>query len=311
MSPVDRRAVLSATLAGVAATIPVAATAQTPREQSPLGGKVAFVTGAARGIGRATAVELARRGADVALLDIAEPQATGSATAYQLAGADDLREAERLVRAEGVRALPIVADVRDLAAMRAAGERTVAELGGIDIAVLNAGIWGTPDTVDEMDSNVWRDVIDINLIGAMNSAQGVLAGLRRSDGGRMVIISSVSAQTGGSADSIAYNASKWGVTGLMKSLALALGPDGVRVNAVAPGPVDTVLLRDGVLRGSRGLSSSEAQEQSVREGQPLPVGIMEPQAIADTVAFLAGPEAANISGTTIDVNAGSSANTSV
>lgn len=311
MPGIDRRMVLAAAAAGTAATAANTVAAQAPREMRPLSGKVAFVTGAARGIGRASAIELARRGADVALLDVAEPNATGSATAYSMAGRDDLLEAERLVRAEGVRALPLVADVRDLAAMRQAGERAVAEFGGIDIAVANAGIWGTPDTVDEMNPDVWRSVVDVNLIGAMNTAQAVLPGLRRRSGGRMVIISSVSARTGGTTSGVAYNASKWGVTGLMKSLALALGPDGIRVNAVAPSPVDTVLLREGLMQGSREIEDGEDQNRSVREGQVLPVGIMEPGSIADAVVFLAGPESANVSGMTLDVNAGASAEASV
>jgi NAD(P)-dependent dehydrogenase (short-subunit alcohol dehydrogenase family) len=264
-----------------------------------LDGQVAFVTGAARGIGRATAVELARHGADVALLDIAAPDAIPELP-YPLASADELGAAVDFVRQQGARAITIVADVRDLAAMQAAAERTVAELGGLNVAVANAGVW-VETSPGQARHAPWQVVLDVNLLGVNHTVDAALPFIRRGQGGRIVIVSSQNAR-GGSAQTPAYAASKWAVTGLMKSLALALGPDGIAVNAVAPTAVDTVLLRQGPFAGM----DEAAMNEVMRQENPLPVGVLQPEEIASAIAFLAGPEARFVSGVMLDVNAGRS-----
>ena len=292
----ERRTVLSASLLGLAAAAPAAAQA----EAKPLAGKAALVTGAARGIGRATAVELARQGANVALLDIADPDAIPELRGYRLAGRAELEEAARLVRAEGTRALPLVADVRDWEAMRRAAEQAARELGGgrLDVVVANAGI-AIDGKLARHEPAPWRAMLDVNLTGALNTVQAALPGMRR-PGGRIVLVTSVQARTG-SVASGAYATTKWGMTGLMKSLAAELGPEGIAVNAVAPTGVDTPMMT----RATEG--RGKAHPCVAHSGHALPVEVLEPKEIATAIAFLAGPGAGFVSGVTLDVNAGRSA----
>ncbi len=293
----DRRTVLSASLLGLAAATPAAAQA----EAKPLAGKAALVTGAARGIGRATAVELARQGAAVALLDIADPDAVPELRGYRLAGRAELDEAARLVRAEGARALPLAADVRDWEGMRRAAAEAAREFGGgLDIVVANAGI-AINGRLARPDPAAWRALLDVNLTGSLNTVQAALPALRR-PGGRIVIVTSVLARSG-SVESGAYAATMWALTGLMKSLAAELGPEGITVNAVAPTAVDTPMIR----RARDENADSNPRTASPRSGHALPVDVLEPKEIATAIAFLAGPGAGFVSGITLDVNAGRSA----
>lgn len=298
-----RRAILAAAAsvpAGLAATGDAAA--ETRREaRPPLAGKVALVTGAARGIGRATAIELARRGADIALLDIADPEAMPT-LGYRLASRAELEEAAVLVRAEGVRAMPLAADLRNLAETRQAAQRIAVEWGAIDLLVCNAGVVAV-GRLAETTPAAWQAVMEVNLTGTMHTVWAALPLLRR-PGARVVIVTSVAARAG-SGWTGAYAASKWGLTGLMKSLALELGPEGITVNAVAPTAVDTPMLRRG--RAGRMEQPANPQEAASRQRHALPVGVLPAREIAASIAFLVGPDAACVSGTTLDVNAGRSA----
>jgi NAD(P)-dependent dehydrogenase (short-subunit alcohol dehydrogenase family) len=198
---------------------------------------------APRGIGRATAIELARQGANIALLDIADPDAMPALRGRRLASRAELEEAARLVGAEGVRALPLVADIRDRQAMRRAAAEAARAFGGngtLDILVANAGI-AINGKLARPDPVAWEALLDVNLTGTLHSVQEALPHLRR-PGGRIVVVTSVQARTG-SAESGAYAVTKWGLTGLMKSLALELGPGGIAVNAVAPTGVDAAMVR--------------------------------------------------------------------
>jgi NAD(P)-dependent dehydrogenase (short-subunit alcohol dehydrogenase family) len=246
-------------------------------------------------------VELARRGADVALLDIADPDAIPELRGYRLASRADLEESARLVRAEGARPLPLVADVRDRDGMRRAAERAAREFGGgLDVVVANAGIaiGGRPS---RLDPAAWQALLGVNLTGALNTVQAAAPDLRR-PGGRIIVATSVQARMG-SAESGGYTATKWGLTGLMKSLAAELGPEGVTVNAVAPTGVDTAMLnRSRDEDGSGG--GGDRRRSGGRSGHALPVEVLQPREIAAAIAFLAGPGAEFISGATVDVNAG-------
>lgn len=297
----ERRSVLSASAVGLAAAAAAGAPATAKGSAKPLAGKTALVTGAARGIGRATAVELARQGANVALLDVADPDAVPALQGYRLASRAELDEAAGLVRAEGVRALPLVADVRDRAAMRGAATEAARAFGGLDILVANAGI-AINGKLSQPDPAAWQALLDVNLTGTLNTVQAAAPELRR-PGGRIVVVTSVQARTG-SVESGAYAATKWGLTGLMKSLAAELGPEGVAVNAVAPTAVDTAMIRRG---GSGGDGGGSQGRPGARSGHALPVEVLEPAEIASAIAFLAGPGAGFVSGTTLDVNAGRSA----
>lgn len=292
----ERRGVLAATALGLAAAAAPAAA----QDGRPLAGKAALVTGAARGIGRATALELARQGADVALLDIAEPDAIPSMRGYRLASRSELDEAVRLVRAAGPRALALVADLRDRAATDRAMATALREFGGLDILVANAGI-AIDGRLGQADPAAWQAMLDVNLTGTLHSIQAALPGLRR-PGGRIVIVTSVQARMG-FADSGAYAATKWGLTGLMKSLAMELGPEGITVNAVAPTAVETPMMR----RGGSGDAGLDPRKAAAMMGHALPVPVLQPQEIATAIAFLVGPGAGFVSGTTLDVNAGRSA----
>jgi NAD(P)-dependent dehydrogenase (short-subunit alcohol dehydrogenase family) len=299
----ERRQILSAAGLGLAVTAAVSAAAQDAAVGRPLTGKTALVTGAARGIGRATAVALARQGADVALLDIADPDAVPALKGYRLASRVELDEAVNLVRAEGVRALPLVADIRRPEAMReAAATLTQALGGGPDILVANAGI-AIDGPLTEPDPAAWQALQDVNLTGTLNTVQAALPGMRRGGpGGRIIIVTSVQARMG-VARSGGYAVTKWGLTGLMKSLAAQLGAEEIKVNAVAPTAVETAMIH----RGGSGGGAADPRKAATEAGHTLPIPVLPPEAIADAIVFLAGPGAAFVSGMTLDVNAGRSA----
>ena len=287
--------------AAAATTLALATTTAEAQPARPLAGRTALVTGAARGIGRATALALARLGADVALLDIAEPGAIPALRGYRLATRAELDEAVRLSAEQQVRTLPLVADIRDAAALRAAVTRLDAELGGPDILVANAGI-AINGNLAEPDPAAWQAMLDVNLTGTLNTIQAMLPGMRRKGrGGRIVIVTSVQARMG-VRDSGAYAATKWGLTGLMKSLAAELGPEEITVNAVAPTAVETPMVHRG-----GGAPQPDPRRAAAFAGHALPIPVLPPDQIADAIAFLCGPGALYVSGTTLDVNAGRSA----
>lgn len=202
-----------------------------------LAGRVALVSGGARGQGRAHALALAEAGASVALVDVPSGLAT---VPYGLSTRDDLADAARAVGALGVGALAIEADVRRRDAVFAAVARTEAELGPVDVLVANAGICCTGPFVD-VDEALWSESIDTNLGGVMWSMQAVVAGMVDRRFGRIVATASMAAR-GGTPNLSAYTASKWGVLGLVKCLALEVAGTGVTVNAVCPTTVETPMV---------------------------------------------------------------------
>ena len=287
-----------------AAQTPVQANAQAQHSSSlPLTGKVALVTGAARGIGRAIALDFARNGANVALLDLADPTGGMAISGYRLANEKELDEAVAAVGELGVKALKLKVDVRNYTAMKAAASRVARELGGLDIAVANAGIciWTTIEGSNEQE---WRDTIDVNINGVFNTIQAVIPHMKAGKGGRIITLSSIGGRQGVVGNG-AYPTTKWAVIGLTKSAAMELGPANITVNAIAPGPVNTPLYRSqGQLR-SMGLESFEEQDKAV--GAMLPIKVkpaLDPQDIADTATFLASDQARFISGEVIDVALG-------
>lgn len=306
MTTLDRRTILSAGPIGLAALAGgTAAQAQGDggaASAPPLAGKAAFVTGAARGIGRGIAVQLARAGADVALLDIARPDAVPWMS-YPLATPADLAETERLVRAEGRRALAVTGDVRDLPALTRAMARAREAFGRLDIVVANAGINTAGDDLESYTPERMETMLAVNVTGVANSIKAA-APVLTAPGGRIIVVTSQVGRTG-SAD-FTYSPSKWAATGVMKSASLTLGERGIAVNAVAPGPVDTAM----AYREQGGRDTAEnraAAEERARESSVLPVGQIQPDEIGDTVVFLAGPMAERISGVTIEVNGGRTA----
>ncbi len=270
-----------------------------------LKGKVALITGAARGIGRATAVAMAREGADIALVDIASPKGVKNIDGYRLANRSELAEAASLVEKEKRNAIQIVADVRDLEAMNQAAQRTVRELGGLDILVASAGIViGSP--FEQMNLGQWTDVIDVNLTGVANSMWAALPQMKKQKSGKMIVLASTIGRQGFSGVAN-YVATKWGVIGLVKTLALELGQYNITVNAVSPTVVNTPLYRSEAGEEFNGVDSPQEQDAQISLNHALPIPVLNPEDIADGILFLASNEAKYISGIALDIAAGSNA----
>jgi NAD(P)-dependent dehydrogenase (short-subunit alcohol dehydrogenase family) len=274
---------------------------------------VAVITGAARGIGRAAAVALARAGADVAGIDICAP--VNSQFGVDAATPNDLRETGRLIEATGRRWLELVCDQRDRSALDAAAVQAAEKFGGIDILFANAGTQGFQPLL-EMDDLHWQTHVDVNLTGTANALRTFAPYLVRRGGGRIIVTASTQGRHG-TLQGAAYSASKWGIIGLMKSAALELGKHRITVNAVIPGLIDTPLTRHreryaqalaAAGKEPTGTSTDEdAARQILTASSPLGVPWIEPEAVAAVVVFLASDDACMVSGATYDVTAGDSA----
>lgn len=312
----SRRAAMAAMTAGAgAAALASAARAQgTDTMEGAAGmlnGKVAIVTGAARGIGLATAKAYAQHGAKVVLLDVADPSAVPPVEGFRIANRAEFDTAVAEVQGIDPDAIGIVADVRDPSAMQGAVERAVSEFGGLDTMVANAGYvrWhgfadGTPED--------WESVYGVNVHGVFNSFHAAIPALRERGGGSLISVSSIAGRQGVRGNG-AYNSSKWAVIGLTKQAALELGPDLIRANVIAPGPVDTPMYRSDGQKMSMGidLASMTVEESSARQDEmltpALPLGskpASDPSVIADAAVWLASDMATDVSGLTVDVALG-------
>jgi SDR family mycofactocin-dependent oxidoreductase len=266
-------------------------------------GKVALITGAARGQGRSHALRLAEEGADIIAIDICESIGT---TPYGGAGDDDLALTVKQVEEHDRRVVAIKADVRDLESLEAAVKRGVAELGRLDIVIANAGI-ASFAPIWELSETQWNDVVDINLTGVWKTIKATAPVLiAQGTGGSVVLTSSV-------AGLIAfpnlghYVAAKHGVVGLMRTAAVELAPYNIRVNSVHPTTVDTPMVANepvyGLFLGVESATRSEA-EAGMKAMHALPVPWVEAIDISNAVLWLASDEARYVTGTTQVVDAG-------
>ncbi|MEZ0366669.1 mycofactocin-coupled SDR family oxidoreductase [Mycobacterium sp. pUA109] len=270
-------------------------------------GKVAFITGAARGQGRSHAVRLAQEGADIIAIDICKPIDEGML--IPASTPEDLAETADLVKGLNRRVVTAEVDVRDFDALKAAVDSGVEQLGRLDIIVANAGIGNGGDTLDKTTEKDWQDMIDINLSGVWKSVKAgvphLLAGGR---GGSIVLTSSVGGLKAyphcGN-----YVAAKHGVVGLMRSFAVELGQHMIRVNSVHPTHVNTpMVMNDGTFKMFRPDLENPGPDDMAPICQlfhTLPIPWVEPEDISNAVLFLASEESRYITGLTLPVDAGS------
>jgi NAD(P)-dependent dehydrogenase (short-subunit alcohol dehydrogenase family) len=270
------------------------------------------VTGAARGIGRAIAVELAANGADVVALDIAGP--VSPASNAEPATPQELDETVRQIRSFGRRGEAVKADIRDIVALREVADKVERDSGKIDIVVANAAIQRWKPLL-EMEETDWRDVIDNNLNGTANTVRAFAPKMVARRKGRFILISSMQGKHG-TKDGSSYSASKWGILGLMKSAAMEFGEHNVTVNAILPGLVDTPLTRyekrlsESIAETGRKPPENPTPQEAwdVRAPTvPLKVGWLQPDDISPVAVFLASDAANMVTGAEYEVTGGDSA----
>jgi len=267
--------------------------------EGPLKGRVAFVTGAARGQGRAHAVRLAADGANVIAVDLCEQIAS---VPYPLATADDLAATVKLVEDAGGRIVAKQGDVRDRESLSAVLQAGLDEFGRLDIVVANAGI-----APMQSGDDGWRDVIDVNLTGVYNTIKVAIPTMvRQGTGGSIVLISSAAGLAGvGSPDagSVGYAAAKHGVVGLMRVYANLLAKQNIRVNSIHPSGVETPMINNEFTR--EWLAKMAAATDTPRAlGNAMPVEVLQAEDIANAVAWLVSDQARYITGVTLPVDAG-------
>ena len=268
-------------------------------------GKVALITGAARGQGRAHAIRLAEEGADIIAIDVPDPIRNVS---YPMGTPEELAETASQVESLGKRIITLAIDVRDLEVLKTGIDSAVAELGRLDTVSVNAAIAPLPHRAHEIPADSWQQLIAVNLTGAWNTAVATVPHLIEGGRGGSIIFTSSVAGLKGMQSVAHYSASKHGVVGLMKTLAQELAEYMIRVNSVHPTQVDTPMIQnDGTYRIFRPdlenptRADFEPASQSVNL---LPIPWVDPIDVSNAVLFLASDEARYITGATLPVDAG-------
>jgi SDR family mycofactocin-dependent oxidoreductase len=270
-------------------------------------GKVAFITGAARGQGRSHAVRLAQEGADIIAVDLGT---SVDGVPYPMGSRDDMAETVEEVEALGRRIISAQVDVRDYDALKAALDEGVAQFGRLDIVAANAGIlsFGMADALSEQD---WQSVIDVNLTGVWHTAKAAIPHMRDAGRGGSIILTSSYAGLKGVPNIAHYVAARHGVVGLMRTLALELGPHWIRVNSVHPGGVDTVMIQNEAVYALSApeLMAGERTKETMSERRKvlnvLPIPFVEPVDVSNAVLWLASDEARYVTGVALPIDGGS------
>ncbi|WP_422749507.1 mycofactocin-coupled SDR family oxidoreductase [Mycobacterium sp. WMMD1722] len=274
----------------------------------PLEGRVAFITGAARGQGRAHAVRLAGEGADIIAIDICGP--VSDTVTYPMPTSDDLAETVRLVEATGRKVLAREVDIRDLAALEQVVADGVEQFGRLDIVVANAGIlsWGR---IWEMSEDQWNAVIDVNLNGTWKTIRAAVPAMIEAGNGGSIVIVSSSAGTKATPGNAHYAASKHGLVALTNALAIEAGEFGIRVNSIHPYSIDTPMVEPEAMMEIFGKYPAFLHSFSpmpykpvAHDGKPGLQEFMTPEEVSDVVAWLAGDGSRTISGSQIAVDRG-------
>lgn len=260
-----------------------------------LEGRVAFITGGARGQGRSHALALAAEGANVVIADAPRPMNL----TYPLATDDDLRATAKEVEELGGLCLPLALDVRDPAAVAAAIGETVSALGSLDILVANAGVVST-GPLDETTDEIWHQLVDTNLTGVFHVLRAVVPVMRRQRFGRIVVTSSMGGRMG-IPELGAYNATKWGVIGLAKSLALEVAKEGITVNVICPTTVHTPMVQPD---GTDGVPDELVRR--MMRANPIPQPWIEPEDVSRGLLYLVNDPGV-VTGSVLEIGLGGSA----
>ena len=264
-----------------------------------LQGRVAFITGAARGQGRAHAARLAREGADIIALDICAP--VSDSISYEPATPEDLADTVRAVEAEGRKVLAREVDIRDDAAVRQLLSDGVEQFGRLDIMVANAGVlsWGR---IWELSDEHWNTVIDVNLTGTFHTLRAAIPAMIEAGNGGSIVVVSSSAGLKATPGNGHYSASKHGLTGLTNSLAIELSEFGIRVNSIHPYSVQTPMIEPDLM-----MQVFAKHPHYIHSFGPMllqPKGFMDAAEVSDVVAWLAGDGSGTLTGAQIPVDKG-------
>jgi NAD(P)-dependent dehydrogenase (short-subunit alcohol dehydrogenase family) len=272
-----------------------------------LSGKTAFITGGARGIGLATAEEMAKAGANIVLYDIASGQIPD--VGYPISNERDLQSAKAKIEALGVKCLAIKGDVRNLQAQKSAMEQAVKNFGSLDIVVANAGITQAGN-IEEFSEREISVVFDINVAGVIKTTQAAAPIMKKQKSGRIIYISSALGRMGNDLFPI-YTSTKWAVIGFAKSAALTYGKYNILCNTICPGLVNTKLADNEYalkkMRPNDPNPTFAKISEMLKPGNPIPIGHLEAIDIAKAVMFFAGPATAKVTGEVFDISYGSTA----
>jgi (+)-trans-carveol dehydrogenase len=275
---------------------------------SKLQGKVAFITGGARGQGRSHAVRLAEDGADIVAVDVCAEVET---VPYPMGTADELAETAKLVEATGRRCATAVADIRSLEQLGAAVDLAKETFGQIDILVSNAGIWSGSTDSWSLDEETWQTMIDINLTGQWKTAKAVVPTMIEGGSGGAITITSSSIGLKATTGNVHYTSAKHGVIGLVRTLAHELAPHNIRVNAVCPTTVNSPMITNDALYS---LFRPDLESPSLADAEPglkdlnlLDVSMMEPAEVSAAISWLVSDDARYVTGIALPVDAGSTA----